>query len=79
MGRWKARNRVQRIDGQRSEGEKEDPLVVVEDEGKGWRVWGQGNGKSMWYDVEDIVEGKGTGGEKDQLGVVEEDENGGGG
>ena len=44
MGMWEARDRVQRKGllgrvGQRSEGENEDPLVVVEDEEKWWKVW----------------------------------------
>ena len=49
--------------------------MVVED-GEGF---GDKGGESRcWYDVDDMLEGKGTGGEKDQLGVVEEEGNGGG-
>ena len=35
------------------------------------RVWGQGKGNQYWYDVDEMVEGKGTGSEKDHLGTVE--------
>ena len=56
-----------------SQGEGGDPVVVVDD-GEGL---GEKGGKS-WYDVDDRLDGKGTGGEKDQLGAVEEEGNGGG-
>ena len=56
-----------------SQGEGEDPVVVVDD-GEGL---GEKGGKS-WYDVDDRLDGKGTSGEKDQLGAVEEEGNGGG-
>ena len=45
------------------------------DDGEGL---GEKGGKS-WYNVDDRLDGKGTGGEKDQLGAVEEEGNGGGG
>ena len=56
-----------------SQGEGGDPVVGVDD-GEGL---GEKGGKS-WYNVDDRLDGKGTGGEKGQLGVVEEEGNGGG-
>ena len=55
---------------QSSEGEKEAPLVVVEDEGKGGGFGDKGRENHCWYDVEDMVNGKGMGSNKDQLGAV---------
>ena len=70
---------VCRRGGQRSEEEKEDSFVVVEDEGNGGGFGDRGRGREnqCWYDVEDMVEveGKGTGDKKNQFGVVEEDLN----
>ena len=57
------------------EGEREDPVVVVED-GEGFED--KGGERRCWYDVDDMLEGKGTGSEKDQLGAVEEEGNSGG-
>ena len=53
--------------------------MVVEDDGNGGWFGDKGRENQCWYDVDDRVEGKGTGGEKDQLGMVEEEGNGGGG
>ena len=54
--------------GERSEGENDDPLVVVEDERNGGGFGDKGRENQCWDDVEDMVEGKGTGSEMDQLG-----------
>ena len=58
--------------------EREDLVVVVEDGGNGEGFRDKVVESRCWYDVDDMVEGKGTGGEKNQLGVVEEEGNGGG-
>ena len=58
--------------------EREDPVVVVEEGGYGGGFGDKGGESQCWYDVEDMLEGNGTGGEKDQLGAVEEEGNGGG-
>ena len=52
--------------------------MVVEDVGNGGGFRDKGRENQCWYDVEDRVEGKGTGGKKDKFGVVEEEGNGGG-
>ena len=54
--------------GDKGTGGEKDLLVVVEDEGNGGGVGDKGRENQCWYDIEDIVEGKGTGGEKDQFG-----------
>ena len=64
--------------GQSSEGEKEDPLVVVEDERNSGGFGDKERENQCVYDVEDMVESKGTEGEKDQLCVAEEEGNSGG-
>ena len=49
--------------------------MVVEDGGG----LGDKGGESLcWYDVDEMLDGKGTGDEKDQLGAVQEEGNGGG-
>ena len=45
--------------GLRSEGEKEDPLVVVEDGRNGGGFGDKRKENQCWYDVDDVVEGKG--------------------
>ena len=52
--------------------------MVVEDDRNGVGFGDKGRKNQCWYDVEDMVEGKGTGGEKDQLGEVDDEGNGGG-
>ena len=52
--------------------------MVVEDGGYGGGFRNKGGESRCLYDDRDMLEGKGTGGEKDQLGAVEEEGNGGG-
>ena len=59
-------------------GEREGPVVLVED---GGGLGDKGGDLLCWYNVDDMLDDNGTGGEKDQsnqLGAVEEEGNGGG-